>query len=582
MVKLTELIFRDAHQSLIATRMRTEDMLPACPLLDQIGYHSMEVWGGATFDVAIRYLNEDPWERLKKLREALPNTPLQMLERAMNIVAYKNYPDDIVEKFIYYAKKDGIDIFRIFDALNDLRNLEVPIKAVKKVGGHAQCALSYTVSPVHTIDRYIDDFLKLQKMGCDSLAIKDMAGMITPKRAYEIISGMRDAGVKIPIDLHTHCTSGMAGMAYMKALEAGVDIVDTAISPFSCGTAAPPTESVVAALKDTEYDTGYDLKLLLEARKYFLKVWEKYKPYHKMASLKVDPSVTYHQIPGGMLSNLLFQLEQQGKEDKYEEVLKEIPRVRRDLGYPPLVTPTSQIVGVQAVLNVLFGRYKKIAKETKEYVRGMYGKPPGEIPKEIYEIVLGKNWRDEIVEGRPSDYLEPMFDKKKKELEEMGLLRKPEDVLTYALYPDIGLKFLKGEIEPEKMVVRESVSVPKIPARYKIKVDGELYSVNVKSDAEVEIDGKKYKVEIAEVEAKKNSMEKEEHGEKVIKAPMLGMIIKINVKEGQRVKKGDTVAILEAMKMENEILAPADGVIKKINVKEGQNVNAGEIIAIMG
>ena len=263
MVKLTELIFRDAHQSLIATRMRTEDMLPACPLLDQIGYHSMEVWGGATFDVAIRYLNEDPWERLKKLREALPNTPLQMLERAMNIVAYKNYPDDIVEKFIYYAKKDGIDIFRIFDALNDLRNLEVPIKAVKKVGGHAQCALSYTVSPVHTIDRYIDDFLKLQKMGCDSLAIKDMAGMITPKRAYEIISGMRDAGVKIPIDLHTHCTSGMAGMAYMKALEAGVDIVDTAISPFSCGTAAPPTESVVAALKDTEYDTGYDLKLLL-------------------------------------------------------------------------------------------------------------------------------------------------------------------------------------------------------------------------------------------------------------------------------------------------------------------------------
>ncbi len=580
MVKLTELIFRDAHQSLIATRMRTEDMLPACPLLDQIGYYSMEVWGGATFDVAIRYLNEDPWERLKKLREALPNTPLQMLERAMNIVAYRNFPDDIVEKFIYYAKKDGIDIFRIFDALNDLRNLEVPIKAVKKVGGHAQCALSYTVSPVHTVDRYIDDFLKLQKMGCDSLAIKDMAGMITPKRAYEIISGMRDAGVKIPIDLHTHCTSGMAGMAYMKALEAGVDIVDTAISPFSCGTAAPPTESVVAALKDTEYDTGYDLKLLLEARKYFLKVWENYKAYHKMTALKVDPSVTYHQIPGGMLSNLLFQLEQQGKADKYEEVIEEIPRVRKDLGYPPLVTPTSQIVGVQAVLNVLFGRYKKIANETKEYVRGMYGKPPGEIPKEIYEIVLGKNWKDEIVEGRPSDYLEPMFDKKKKELEEMGLLKKPEDVLTYALYPDIGLKFLKGEVKPEKMVVKESISVPKIPARYKIKVDGELYSVNVKSDAEVEIDGRTYKVEIAEME--KDTKKEEYGGENVIKSPMLGVIIKINVKEGQRVKKGDTIAILEAMKMENEILAPSDGVIKKITVKEGQNVNAGEVIAVMG
>ncbi|MCG2825095.1 MAG: pyruvate carboxylase subunit B, partial [Thermoplasmatales archaeon] len=449
MVQLHEQIFRDAHQSILATRMRTEDMLPICSVIDQVGFFSLEVWGGATFDVPIRYLNEDPWERLKKMKEALPNTPLQMLERAMNIVAYWNFPDDIVKKFIYYAKKDGCDYFRVFDALNDLRNMKVPIEAVKEVGGHAQGSLSYTISPVHTVERYVKDFKQLEKMGCDSLCIKDMAGMISPKMAYDIIKGCKDAGIKIPIDLHSHCTSGMTGMAYMKACEAGVDILDTAISPISGGTGQPPTESVVAALKGTEYDTKYDMDLLMECRKYFLKVWDKYRHLHRQTALKVDPSVTVHQIPGGMLSNLVFQLEQQGAADKYNEVLAETPRVRKDMGYPPLVTPTSQVVGVQAVMNVLFGRYKKIPKETKDYVKGMYGKPPAEISKEIYETILGPNWKDEIIECRPSDLLEPMYKKRKDELEEMGLVKKPEDVLTYAIYPQVGLKFLKGEAVAE-------------------------------------------------------------------------------------------------------------------------------------
>ena len=392
MVQLHEQIFRDAHQSILATRMRTEDMLPICPVIDRIGFFSFEVWGGATFDVPIRYLNEDPWERLKKMKSALPNTPLQMLERAMNIVAYWNFPDDIVKKFIFYAKKDGCDYFRVFDALNDLRNMKVPIEAVKEVGGHAQGSLCYTISPVPTVERYVKDFKQLEKIGCDSLCIKDMAGMISPKMAYDIIKECKDAGIKIPVDLHSHCTSGMTGMAYMKACEAGVDILDTAISPISGGTGQPATESVVAALKGTEYDTNYDMNLLMECREYFLKVWDKYRHLHRQTALKVDPSVTVHQIPGGMLSNLVFQLEQQGAADKYNEVLAETPRVRKDMGYPPLVTPTSQVVGVQAVMNVLFGRYKKILKETKDYVKGMYGRLPGEISQEIYKTILGPKW----------------------------------------------------------------------------------------------------------------------------------------------------------------------------------------------
>ena len=312
MVQLHEMIFRDAHQSMLATRMHTDDMLPITDKIDQIGFFALEVWGGATFDVCIRYLNEDPWERLRTLKKALPNTPIQMLERAMNIVAYWNFPDDVVKKFIYLAKKNGCDNFRIFDALNDLRNMETPMKAVKENGGHVQACLSYTISPVHTVDYFVAKFQKLEKMGADSLCIKDMAGMISPKRVYEIVKGCKDAGIKLPINLHSHCTSGMTGMAYQRAAEAGIDILDTAMSPISGGTAAPATESVVAAFQDTPWDTGYDLKLLIELRKYFLKVWDKYRHLHRFNALKVDPSVTVHQVPGGMLSNLIFQLEEQG------------------------------------------------------------------------------------------------------------------------------------------------------------------------------------------------------------------------------------------------------------------------------
>ncbi|MCK4717286.1 MAG: pyruvate carboxylase subunit B, partial [Thermoplasmata archaeon] len=449
MVELHEQIFRDAHQSILATRMRTDDMLPIASKLDEIGFFSMEVWGGATFDVPIRYLNEDPWVRLRKLKEAMPNTKLQMLERAMNIVAYWNFPDDIVQKFIQLAKKNGCDYFRVFDALNDLRNMEVPIKAVLENGGHAQGCISYTISPVHTVERYVSDLLALEKMGCQSVCIKDMAGMISPPRAYGIIRGYKDAGGKAPIDLHSHYTSGMTGMSVWAACEAGVDIVDTSMSPISGGTGGVPTESVVAALQGTKYDTGYDLKKLIEIRKYFMEIWKKYRHLIRQEAMKVDPSVMVHQIPGGMLSNLVSQLEAQGASDKYYDVLEETAKVREEMGYPPLVTPTSQVVGVQAVMNVLFGRYKKVPKETKDYCKGLYGRPPAEIKPEIMELVLGPNWKDEISDCRPADLIEPMWEKRKSELKEHGVEMTDENVMTYAIYPQVGLKFLKGEAPPE-------------------------------------------------------------------------------------------------------------------------------------
>jgi pyruvate carboxylase subunit B len=576
--------------------MRTDDMLPIAEEMDKIGFFSMEVWGGATFDVPIRYLNEDPWERLRKLKEAMPNTPMQMLERAMNIVAYWNFPDDVVKKFIELAKKNGCDYFRIFDALNDLRNMRVPIETVKKVGAHAQGSLCYTISPVHTVERYVEKFKELEKMGCDSLCIKDMAGMISPQRAYDIIKGCKDAGIRIPIDLHTHSTSGMTGMAYMRAVEAGVDVIDTDMSPISGGTAAPATESVVAALQGTEWDTGYDLKKLVELRRYFIKIWDKYRHLHRINALKVDPAVTVHQIPGGMLSNLIFQLEQQGIGDKYFEVLDETARVRKELGYPPLVTPTSQVVGVQAVMNVKFGRYKKIPKETKDYCKGLYGKPPGEIKPEIMEKVLGKDWEDQVITCRPADLLEPMYKKRRDELDEMGLMKREEDVMTYAIYPEVGLKFLKGEAKPEftsdelplpithpfsKALIKsifpevsddvidgigtEGGKAGTIPTEFDVEVDGEFY--------DVKLTPKGY--EVAQPAQKK----KVEGG---VEAGMQGTVLKVKAKKGDKIKGGDTVLVLEAMKMENDIEAPRSGVITEILVNEGDEVSPDDIIFAIG
>ena len=480
MVQIHELIFRDAHQSLLATRMRTEDMLPIAPVIDQVGFFSFEVWGGATFDSCLRFLAEDPWERLRRLKEAMPNTPMQMLERAMNIVAYRNFPDDIVIKFIELAHKNGCDYFRIFDAVNDLRNMEVPIKTVKRIGAHAQGCLCYTISPVHTVDYYVENFKKLEQMGCDSLCIKDMAGIISPKRAYEIIYRCKEEGIRVPIDLHSHTTSGMTMMSYMKACEAGVDIIDCAISAISWGTGHPPTESVVAALQGSPYDPGYDMELLMECRKYFLQVWKKYAHLHRDEARIADPSVTMHQIPGGMMSNLIVQLEQQGAIDRLPEVLVETARVQRDFGWPPLVTPTSQIVGTQAVLNVLFGRYKRVTKETVDYIRGMYGKPPGKIPKEVYEAVLGKDWQDKVITCRPADLLEPMYKKCKEELESKGFSPREEDIISYAIYPLQTEKLLRGEVKPEFTSDELPLITDLKGRRYLIRYAGEQYEVAIR------------------------------------------------------------------------------------------------------
>ena len=599
MVKLHEMILRDAHQSMLATRMRTEDMLPIAEKLDQVGFFSLEVWGGATFDVSIRYLNQDPWERLNKLKEAIPNTPLQMLERAMNVVAYRNFPDDIVKKFVYLAKKNGCDVFRIFDALNDLRNMETPMEAVKENGGHVQACLSYTISPIHTVDYFVERFEKLSKMGADSLCIKDMAGMISPKRAYDIVKGCKDAGIKLEINLHSHSTSGMTGMAYQRAIEAGIDILDTAISPISGGTAAPPTESVVAALQGTEWDTNYDLKLLIEIRKYFLDIWEKYRHLHRINALKIDPSVTLHQIPGGMLSNLIFQLEEQGANEKYREILIETARVREELGYPPLVTPTSQVVGVQSVMNVLHGRYKVITKETKDYCKGMYGKPPAPIKPEIMNKVLGPKWRDEVIDCRPSDLLEPMWEKRKSELKDHDVEMTDENIMTYALYPQVGLKFLLGKAKAEftsdelplpidhdltRGMVRQSFPehkqiwieteppesrsvTAKIPTEFEVEVDGEPFEVKVNPIGGYLVSGTSEEAKVATKDM-----------EGSVKSNMQGTILSIKVEKGNKIKEGHVIATIEAMKMEQEIKSDVAGEVKKIFVNEGDSVASGDIL----
>jgi oxaloacetate decarboxylase alpha subunit len=439
-VKITDTSFRDAHQSLIATRMTTDEILPVAELMDQVGFYSLEVWGGATFDSCLRFLNEDPWDRLRKIRKTVKNTKLQMLLRGQNILGYKHYPDDVLVEFVKRAVGNGIDIIRIFDALNDIRNLETAMSATVKEGAHAQAALSYTTSPIHNIEHYIDTAKALESMGASSICIKDMAGLLKPYAAFELVSQLKKA-VKIPIDLHTHYTSGLASMTYMKAIEAGIDVVDCAISPVSMGTSQPPTEPLVATLRDTPYDTGYNMDILNEIASYFRTLREKYISSGLLDPkvMAVDVNALVYQVPGGMLSNLVSQLKQQGKEDMYEEVLKEVPRVRADLGYPPLVTPTSQIVGTQAVLNVITGeRYKMVTKETKGYVRGEYGKPPAEISDEIRQKLIGD---EKPITCRPADLLEPALDEYRDAIK--GYMEQEEDVLSYALFPQVAENFFK-------------------------------------------------------------------------------------------------------------------------------------------
>jgi oxaloacetate decarboxylase alpha subunit len=452
-IKITETALRDGHQSLIATRLTTDEMLPVLEKMDKVGYYSMEVWGGATFDACLRFLNEDPWERLRKIRKAVKNTKLQMLLRGQNLLGYKHYADDVVETFIKKSVENGIDIIRVFDALNDVRNLETSIKAIREAGAHCQCAISYTTSKVHTVEYFVNLAKKMEKMGADSICIKDMAGILTPYAAYELVRKLKET-VDVPIQLHTHCTSGIAAMTYIKAVEAGVDIIDTAISPFSEGTSQPATESMALALQECSRVPKLDISLLSEIADYFKPIREKYRDNGILNPkvMDVEPNALTYQVPGGMLSNLMSQLKGQGAFDKYEEVLKEIPRVREDLGFPPLVTPLSQMVGTQAVFNILAGeRYKMVPKEIKEYVKGLYGNPPAEINEKIKKKIIGD---EKVVTVRPADLLEPELEKNRLEIGDLATSL--EDVLSYALFSQVAKKFFDDKLTA--MSTKESAS----------------------------------------------------------------------------------------------------------------------------
>ena len=436
-LKLTETILRDGHQSLLATRMETTEMLPVIEEMDKLGYHSMEVWGGATFDSCIRFLNEDPWLRLRKFKEKAKNTPLQMLLRGQNILGYKHYPDDVLELFIEKAIENGIDIIRIFDALNDVRNLKKAIEFTNKYGGHAQGTIVYTTSPLHDVEHYIETAKEVEKMGADSLCLKDMAGLLAPYEAYNLIKKLKKA-IDIPIQLHAHNTTGLGSMTYLKAVEAGVDIIDTALSALGSGSSQPPTEPFIYTLRNSEYDTGIDFDKANEINEYFRSIRDDKKEF--LGSFGVDPRVLKSQIPGGMLSNLRNQLKDQNMFDKYDEVLEEVPKVRKEMGYPPLVTPTSQIIGIQAVFNVATGeRYSVVSKEIKNYMKGEYGTPPGPIDEELKKKILKG---EKTIEGRYADQLEPALDKYRKEIGQY--IQKEEDVLTYALFPSVAKEFFKN------------------------------------------------------------------------------------------------------------------------------------------
>ena len=560
-VRFTETALRDAHQSLLATRMRTRDMIPIAEEMDKVGYFSVEAWGGATFDTCIRYLNEDPWERLRQLKAEFNHTPIQMLLRGQNLVGYKHYPDDVVTKFVEKSYENGVDVFRIFDALNDVRNMEKAIKVAKDQGAHVQGTISYTISPVHSIDNFVELAKDLEALDCDSVAIKDMAGLITPTNAYELVTKLKEE-TGLLVDLHCHCTSGMTPISYYAACQAGVDILDTAISPLAWGTSQPPTESMVAALQGTEFDTGLDLKLLTAIKKYFDKIKEKYGGILDPISESVDTDVLLYQIPGGMLSNLISQLKEQNAIDRYTDVLDEMPRVRKDMGYPPLVTPTSQIVGIQSVMNVLGGeRYKTVSNEVKEYMKGMYGKSPAPVDPEISKQIIGD---DEVITCRPADLLEDEFEKFKKEGEEKGFVKSDEDALTYALYPPIAPKFLKGEAIEEEIPSRpiggsgEVIVANEVPNEYDVEVDGDIFNVKILPTG----------ISIGEPQPKDDC----ENKEGAIKSSMQGMIIKVNVEVGDKVSAGDTICVIEAMKMENDIQAEVDGTVEEIFIEPGDAI----------
>lgn len=583
---ITDVVLRDAHQSILATRVRLEDMLPIAAKLDQVGFWSVESWGGATFDACIRYLGEDPWERIRELKKAMPNTRQQMLLRGQNLLGYRHYADDVVEKFVERAAVNGVDVFRVFDAMNDPRNLQTALKAVKKQGKHAQGTISYTTSPVHTLDMWVDLAKQIEDMGADSVAIKDMAGILTPYTAFELVSRLK-ASLSIPVHMQCHATAGLSSVAILKAVEAGIDNVDTAISSLSMTYGHSPTESVVAMFQGTERDTGLNLELLEEIAAYFREVRKKYAKFE--GNLKgVDSRILVAQVPGGMLTNMESQLKEQGAQDKFDQVLAEIPRVREDLGFIPLVTPTSQIVGTQAVINVLTGeRYKSITKETAGVLKGEYGAAPAPFNKALQARVLDGA---EAITCRPADLLEAEMDKLTAELKgiakEKGIKLAADaidDVLTYALFPQIGLKFLENRGNPAAF--EPAPTGKEAPAReagkpevYTVEVNGKSFVVQVNEGGDIE----GLKPVGAAGGAAPAAAPVAAGGGEPQAAPLAGNIFKVLVQPGQVVEEGQLVIILEAMKMETEIRAFKAGTIGAVKVKVGDAVAVGDSLLTIG
>jgi pyruvate carboxylase subunit B len=574
-LKITDLTFRDGHQSLLATRVRTKDLEAIAPEMDKAGFWSMEIWGGATFDVMTRFLNEDPWERVRILKKLMPHTQLQMLLRGQNLVGYRNYADDVVTAFVHHAADCGINVFRVFDAVNDERNFETAFKAIKDRGKHIQGSLCYSLTepklggPVYNIDYYVNKALIIQDMGADSLCVKDMAGLIAPDDAYNLVNALKQA-LKIPICLHSHFTSGMADMSLLKSTEAGVDIIDTCVAPFALRTSHPAIEPIVVALRGTPRDTGLDLEHLLKLDEYFESIGPKYRDFLDTTKMSViDTRVLRHQIPGGMFTNMVAQLREANALDRLSEVYAELPRTRRELGYPPLVTPTSQIVGTQAIDNVLFGRYKVISEQVKDYVYGLYGKPPAPIDPEVQKVILkGYERGEQPITGRAADILEPELDKAAQATKDIA--KDIGDVLIYALYPTTGMRFLGW-----KYGLEQPPPETKPRTLEDVKREDELIA-KVKSGKLFE------KVEPpAEIEEEAKAVEEEVVAGIPLLAPMPGTVIRYLVKEGDKVKAGDGVVILEAMKMENVLPAPEDGKIKAMNFKPGDKVNTNEVLAII-
>jgi len=639
-VKICDTTLRDGHQSSFATRMRGDDMFSIAEEMGKVGFHAMEVWGGATFDVTTRFLNEDPWERVRILKRLMPKTPLQMLLRGQNLVGYRNYADDVVREFVHHTAEVGIDVFRVFDALNDERNCEASFAAIKETGKHIQACLSFSLTepriggPVFTIDYWVKKALIFQDMGAHSLCIKDMAGLLSPYDAYDLVKALKEA-LRIPVELHTHYTSGMASMTCLKAIEAGVDIIDTSLAPFALRSSQPAIEPIVATLQGTDRDTGLDLKQLLKLDEHFETIGPKYRDFLDTSRLSViDTGVLSHQVPGGMTTNLVSQLREADALGRLAEVHEELPRTRKELGYPPLVTPTSQIVGIQAVQNVLFGRYKMVTAQTKDYVYGMYGRPPAPVDPEVQKIVLkGYERGEKPITCRAADLLEPEMDKAREATKDIA--KDIGDVLVYAIYPQTGMRYLRWKygldpvpdsVKPKTLedVQRENELVKKAlagdlvekeekaekvaPAKgpntraFNVFVEDEYYRVEVEPAGGVAVTGPVAAApapaptaalapapapaaapqrQAAPAPAKKAAPAAVGEGEVAVLVPMPGTVIRYEVKEGDKVKSGDVVVLLEAMKMENAIPAPADGVVKSISSSPGASVKKGEVLAVI-